>query len=120
MKNNKVARAISRAQKAQDRIAELEAELLKAEQEADRVLGEAVRLAVTNPRSKWAEHIDLTVNEFYSMVVGGMDGSDEPEAGKTDVVDRSDGEEPDPGSGGRVGDNNETGLTDVVGDRQGF
>lgn len=49
----------------------------------------------------------------------GVDGGDEPGTGKTDVVDRLDGEEHVPDSDARSGDNG-TGFTDVVGDRQGF
>ncbi|MCS4491549.1 hypothetical protein [Corynebacterium sp. ES2715-CONJ3] len=93
-KNNRVARAVNRAQKVQDRFAAIEAELLEVEREADRVLGEAVRLAVTNSRSKWADHIDLTVEEFYSMMVGDGVGSDESSDNATAVVGGSDGEEP--------------------------
>lgn len=118
MKNNKIARAVSRAQMAQDRIAALEAELRKAEQAADRALGQAVRQAVTNPRSKWAGHVSLTVEEFYSMVVSGGVGGDEPNDAETAVSGRS-GEERDHASASRFGEG-DAGLTDEVGDGQGF
>lgn len=91
--NNKVARAINRAQKTQDRIAALEAELFQKEREADRVLGEAVRQSVGNPRSKWARHTDLTVAEFYALVVDGDTLDYEPDDSGTSVLDDSDGDE---------------------------
>lgn len=90
---NKISRAITRAQKTQERIAALEAALLEEELETDRVLGEAVRKAVTNSRSKWAAHTDLTLQEFYDLAVGDGAAGDEPSGNETAVNGGHDGEE---------------------------
>lgn len=91
--SDKIARAIIRAQKTQERIAALKAALLEEEREADRVLGEAVRQAVDNPRSRWANNINLTVKEFYSLVVGIGAGDDEPRDNETEDVGGLDSED---------------------------
>lgn len=118
-KNNKVARAITRAQKTQERIAALEAALLEEEREADRVLGEAVRQAVDNPRSKWADHTNLTVKEFYSLVVGGEVGGDAPSDGEATGFGDSDGVAHHQSPEDRASVHGD-GVTDEVGGSQGF
>lgn len=119
MANNKIARAINRAQRTQDRIAALEAALLEEEREADRVLGEAIRQAVDNPRSKWASHVDLTVKEFYFTVVFDGDDDDEPSENSTGVVGGLDGEKQHPAPKAHASERG-AGVTDAVGEGQGF
>lgn len=118
-KNNKIARAINRAQKTQERIAALEAALLEEEREADRVLGEAVRLAVTNSRSKWAGDVNMTVKEFYSLVVDGEADEDGPRDGSAGVGDGHDGDAHDHAPETHDGESGD-GVTDEVGASQGF
>lgn len=65
-RNNKVSRAVRKAQDTKAKLEAIQVELAEAEREADRVLGEAVRLASTSSRSKWAKHADVTVRDFYN------------------------------------------------------
>lgn len=69
--------ALNRAEKLMKAKAKADADYREALREADRVLGEAVRLAVTNSRSAWADRVGLSVKEFYSLVVDGEDPSDD-------------------------------------------
>ena len=69
--------AINRVEKLMKAKVQAEADCLEAQREADRVLGEAVRQAVTNSRANWADRVGLSVKEFYSLVVDGEDPSDD-------------------------------------------
>lgn len=71
MSTSKAARAVSKASKTRAKMEALQAELLEAERQADCQVGEAVRLAVTRPRSRWATHAHKSVAEFYDLVVNG-------------------------------------------------
>ena len=73
----KLNTALNRAEKLMKAKAKADAEYREAQREADRVLGEAVRLAVTNSRSALADRVGLSVKEFYSLVVDGEDPSDD-------------------------------------------
>ncbi len=62
-------RAIARAERAKEQLLKLQAEAQEAACEADRVLGSAVRQAVTESRTKWAKFAHVSVSEFYRHVV---------------------------------------------------
>lgn len=69
-------RAIARAERAQEQLLKLQAEAQEAAREADRVLGSAVRQAVTESRSKWAKFAHVSVSDFYRHVVDDVDIDD--------------------------------------------
>ena len=110
-------RAIARAERVQEQVLKLQAEAEEAAREADRVLGSAVRQAVTESRSKWAKLAHVSVSEFYRHVVDDVDIDDvaNVDDAATDAV---------PADGHHLPhdfvDSDGGGGTDYVGGSQGF
>lgn len=89
MADTKFQRAAARAERLRERMERAQAELRDAERESDRALGEAVRLAVTSTRSRWAQHAHVSVRDFYALVTSGGE-SDSSDASARDSGDAYD------------------------------